>query len=136
MTRSQVQLNRQSRIDIKSGWRANLSMQISRHKTHGNEPDTVATANGTLGYNGREVFGIRNLIFRSELLMNSVGLKGIIVNERNDGPRSEFFRSEWKNRLEYRIGQLALLLTATLFNNDNGIGDFFSLRLQRSFSGI
>lgn len=129
----QIQINRQSNIDITSDWRANLSFQISRNKTRGSDADTVGTANGTLGYSANNLFDVRNLIYRGELVLNSVGLERLISNEKNTGPRSEFFRSDWNNRLEYRIGRLAIILSATVFQEDGAYGDFFSLRVRRSF---
>lgn len=130
----QLLLSRQASIDLDSYWRANLSLQFSRQTFEDEGTDTSFTANGELGYNARDIFGMENLDFLSELIVTSQGPPRVFGSSDDDDD-SDFFRADWRNRLEYRIGRLLFRLEGTVFWEDGELGDLALLRVKREFSG-
>jgi len=131
----QFQLNRQEALDLDNNWVADLSIQASRQKSAGEEPETSLSANGTIGYFARDTFGVRNLRFSSQLTLSAIGLEDVISREDSRTQRSDFFRSDWRNKLEYTIGRLIASIEATLFHNQNQFGNFVIFRVRREFGG-
>jgi hypothetical protein len=132
----QFQLNRQETIDLSSSWLANLSFQVSRQKSDNQDAQTVASANGTASYRKADVFGIRNLRFTSELTLNALGLESVLTGEDDEARRrSDRFRSDWINRLEYRIGRIIASLEGSAFYNQGKFGNSLFFRISRAFGG-
>lgn len=134
---AQLQLSRQSSIDLRSDWRADLTLQLARQRFGAEEADTVFSANGTLGYVERELFGVERLQFTSDLILNSIGFESVLDASR-DGrgrPRSDFFRSDWRNRIEYLIGRLSAAADAVVFQENGKVGSLVLFRVRRSFGG-
>lgn len=131
---AQFLLSRQASIDLDSYWRANLSLQISRQTFEDEGTDTSFSANGELGYNARNIFGVENFDFLSELILTSQGPPRVFGDDEDDDD-SDFLRADWRNRLEYRIGRLLFRLEGTVFWEDGEIGDLVLFRVKREFSG-
>lgn len=136
---AQLQISRQSSVDLRSDWRADLTVQVARQHFAFQPSNTVFSANGTLGYAERQLFGVERLQFTSDLVLNSIGFESVVDASRNDRgrgrPRSEFFRSDWRNRIEYLIGRLSAGTDAVLFQENGTFGSLFLLRVRRSFGG-
>lgn len=137
----QLQLNRQSAIDIESGWRGGLTAQISRRKSKGQDEDVTVTANGNLGYFVRRIFGVRNLDFNSDLVVRAFGLEDAIEDEDDRQLGKKDIRAEWTNRLDYRIGRITAGLEAEVFYSDrsageSGFGSVVIFRIRRDFGGV
>lgn len=131
---AQFLLSRQASIDLDSFWRANLSLQFSRQTFEDEGTDTSFTANGEISYNARDVFGVENLDFISELIVTSQGPPRVFGREDDDDD-SDSLRADWRNRMEYRIGRLLFRLEGTAFWDDGEIGNLALLRVKREFSG-
>ena len=93
----------------------------------------AVTANGRLGYSHRAVFDVRNLDFKSDLVLNAIGLESLI-DETEDRLLNQA-RASWKNRLEYRIGKILMTLSADTFITREQIGVAAFFRVIRSFRG-
>ncbi len=131
----QLQLNRQEAIDFASGWLANLSLQVSRQKAASQDAETTASAHGTASYREANVFGIRDLRFVSELTLSALGLESVLTEEDEDERRSDRFRSDWTNRLEYRIGRIVASLEGSASYNQGEFGNSVFFRIRREFGG-
>jgi len=131
----QLQLNRQETIDLTSNWLANLSLQVSRQKSGDRDAETIASANGTVSYRESNVFGVRNLRFTSDLTLNALGLESVLTEDDDDQRRSDRFRSDWINRIEYRIGRIVASLEASAFYSQDELGNSVFFRIRREFGG-
>lgn len=132
---AQIQLDRQTEIDYRRQWFANLSLQVTRQSAASSEPIVTATADGTLSYREQDLFDVSNLSFLSELTLRAIGLEEIVVeNDRNID--TDEFRTEWRNLIEYRNGRIVASLEASVFQEDNDLGNFVMFRIRRDFSGI
>lgn len=132
---AQLQLNRQSFIDVEETWSAALTLQASRQRRRHDGADFVASATGRLAYVDQRLFDIRSLLFSSELELNAVGLEDIIRN--NEENRFERERqAEWTNRLQYRIGRITTSLEGSLFYIGDEFGNSVFFRIRRDFDGV
>jgi hypothetical protein len=123
----EAQLTRQSTIDATRSWTAALTLQMARQTFLGQNTGVVTLANGNAGYFEREVFGIPNLNFRSDLTLNAIGL-GDQLDRR---PLSDTVYSQWGNRLEYLIGKLVLSAEERIFRRDGHFGDLLVFQVKR-----
>ncbi len=132
----QLQLNKQSNLDLSNQWRGGLSLQVSRRKFGDESADIITTANGRLGYFSREVFSVENLDFLSELSLNAIGLEDVLGDEDDDDRFRSEVRGDWTNRLEYRIGKITASLEGTVFVVDDQFGNSVIFRIRRDFGGV
>ncbi|MFQ5618235.1 MAG: hypothetical protein ACE5FR_04615 [Rhodospirillales bacterium] len=130
----QLLLNRREAIDLTSSWLANLSVQGSRQSSS-RDTDTTVSANGSALYRVADVLGVRNLTFTSELALNAIGLESVLTDKNEDGGLADRFRSDWTNRLEYRIGRILAVLEGGMFYNDGKFGNSIFFRIRREFGG-
>ncbi|MFM9845836.1 MAG: hypothetical protein ACKVP3_01580 [Hyphomicrobiaceae bacterium] len=130
---AQFILSRQVTIDLDSYWRADVNLQAVRQKFADEGTDTAFSATGEIAYVARDIFGVENLSFTSELILSTFGLPRIFPEDFSNGDDSDFFRADWRNRLEYRIGRMRLRLEATAFAEDEELGHLLLFRVQRDF---
>ena len=130
----QLQVNRQAAIDVETNWLAGLSLQLSRSKDRDESADLVVTANGRAAYFARDVFGVRNLDFHSELELDAIGLEEVL--DAGDDEGDQDVRADWTNSLDYRIGRITASLEGSLFITDNEFGNAVIFRIRRDFDSI
>jgi hypothetical protein len=132
---AQVQVSRNSAIDVESNWNANFTLQATRRVNADAEVDFFGTANGTISYFAQNVFGVPNLFFGSELSASSSGIGARLVGSDEDDEDLEIFRADWRNKLRYRIGKIYADLEGTVFQENGQIGNLFYFRVRRDFGG-
>jgi hypothetical protein len=130
-----LQLSRRSNIDFKREWLGSIGAQVSRRETRGEDAITRVTANGRFGYFDRLVFGVENLRFSSELILNAIGLEDVFTNRKKSDRFQDELRSELRNKLEYRIGKLTVSLEGNLFYVNEELGDLSLFKMRRDFGG-
>lgn len=131
-----IQISRRSTIDFKREWLGAIGAQVSRRKIRGDDPELFATANGRFGYFDRFAFGVEDLHFSSELILNAIGLEDIFTNEKKSDRFRDELRGEWRNKLEYRIGKLTMSLEGRLYYVNEGLGDLSMFKIRRDFGGV
>jgi hypothetical protein len=133
---AQILVTRLSQIDLESDWRANLSLQWTRQQLGKNSAATTTSANGTMDYRKINLFDLENLVFRSELTLNAIGLREAVNDtERNRG-FADNLRGDWRNRLEYRIGRVVTSLEGRVFYDQDDIGAAVVWRVRRDFADV
>lgn len=113
----------------------NLSVQAVRQnfdQKYGDMNDFYISARADLGYEYRDVFGVDGLRFVSDIRINAIGLDDF-VRDPYDDLDPDRFRNDWRNRLQYTVGQLWLSLEGTLFQEDGKLGHYVGLTGRRSF---
>jgi hypothetical protein len=123
----EAQLTRQSTIDATRSWTAALTLQMARQTFFGQNTGFVTLANGNASYFERDVFGIRNLNFRSDLTLNAIGLGDELDRRR----LSDTVYSQWGNRFEYVIGKLVLSAESRIFRREGHYGDLIVFQVKR-----
>jgi len=130
-----LQISRRSSIDFKREWLGSIGAQVSRRKVRGEDAVVLVTANGRYGYFDRFVFGVENLRFSSELILNAIGLESVFTDRKRSDRFRDEFRSEFRNKLEYKIGKLTLSLEGSLFYINEELGDLSMFKIRRNFRG-
>jgi len=132
---AQVQVSRNTRIDVESSWNANFTLQATRLVNTDDEVNFFATANGTVSYFARNIFDVPDLYFSSELNASSTGIGARLVGNDEDDEDLEVFRTDWRNKLRYRIGRIHADLEGTVFQENGQIGNSVYFRVRRNFGG-
>ncbi len=131
----QIQFSRQEVIDADNDWQGNLSLQYTRQQFGSGDATTSVSANGALSYQSSDLFGVRGLLFASELTLSAIGLEEVISGEGNV-IGSDPFRSRWRNRLSGRIGMIVASLEGNIFYSQDQFGNVFLFRVRREFRGL
>lgn len=124
-----LQMNRTGVLTATSNWVAGLSVQTSRQVINNNDTGFLHTANGTAAYIHRNLLGVRNLSFRSDLTLSAVGF-GTALDDRQP---SERIHSQWENRVDYRIGKILMTLKGRVINDDGKLADLVLFQIRRTF---
>lgn len=131
----QLQLNRNSFIDVQETWTAALTVQGSRQRRRNDGANYSLSAAGRLGYVDQRLFDVQNLMFSSELELNAVGLEDVIRNEMENRFERER-RADWTNRIQYRVGMITTSLEGSLFYIGDDFGNSVFFRIRRDFNGV
>lgn len=131
---AQLQFNRRQIIDARKSFSGVLTFNGMRRNLNGRD-ETFITATGRLAYGHRSVFNVLNLDFRSELAVNIFELEELFSQNPTPTANDDIQHHEWRNMLAYRIGQIAFIAEASLFYEDEGLGDLFMFRIQRDLGG-
>lgn len=125
-----LQVTRQEVIDVSRYWLAAFTFQSARQTFSGLDSGFVTSAGGTALYSERDVFGVRDLSFLSDLSVNAIGLG----RQADPRPFGDHLLSQWRNRLDYRIGKVMLSLETNVFRRDGKYGDITLFEVRRFFN--
>lgn len=128
---AQLQFNRRQKFDERQSLTGVMTFNGIRRSLNGAD-DTFITASGRLAYGYRSIFNILNLSYRSELAVNIFELEELFSNDPTPELGDDIQHHEWRNTLDYRVGQISFIAEASLFYEDEGLGNLFMLRIQRS----
>ena len=138
---AQVDFTRQMPLGGDRSLRGDLSLQGVRQRIDpsrhlyiwGHErEDYYVSARANLEYEHRDLFGIDGLSFSSELRLNAIGFYDL-THDWQDDLNPDLFRNDWRNRLQYGIGELWLSLEGTLYEEDGEFGHYVRFSGRRSF---
>ena len=137
----QVDFSRQMPLGSDQSLRGDLSIQGMRQRLDENDyyyirvlerEDIYLSARANLEYEYRDVFGVGGLNFLSDLRINAIGLDNLALDWQ-DELNPDLFRNDWRNSLQYSIGELWLSLEGTLFQEDREFGHYVRFTGRRSF---
>lgn len=124
-------------VDRFSQWSASLTFQSARQSSATEDTGFVDTLNGQITYRQRNVFGVENLGFSSDLAFNPPSIlksrrdeQRVFISDRKD---SALGSQRWSNRLDYYIGQLRAGITSRILNNENGLSMMNMFQVSRRF---
>jgi hypothetical protein len=101
--------------------RSELSASMTAQRTNYGDLENIATTSGQIGYYHQRIFGVANLGFRSDLNISKVSLSNGVD------------RSEWDNRLDYRIGLLDCSLSYRIIDREGDRSNLMLVRVTRRF---
>ena len=127
----QIDFTRQVQLAGNQSLHGSLGAQIVR-QMYDHRDDFYIFSRADLTYEYRDLFGIDGLSFSSDIRINSIGLDNLARDWRDD-LTPDLFRNDWRNRLQYRIGQMALSLEGALFHDDGKIGHYVRFAGRRTF---
>lgn len=130
----QVRAGHRRAIDRDRRIQGNVTAQVLRDVSD-DDSDFFMNVSGDLSYDHRNVRGVENLGFRSELRVNVVDIDSLFIDPEDDEFTSDTVRTDWRNILRYRIGRLTTEAEATLFERDTRFGYLVLVRLRRDFGG-
>lgn len=128
---AQVDFTRQMQLTGNRSLHGSVGAQVVRQSRYARD-DFYIFAHGELTYEHHDLFDVDGLSFSSDFRINSIGLDDLARDWRDD-LTVDLFRNDWRNRLQYRIGQLTLSLEGTLFAVDGRLGHYVGLSGRRSF---
>jgi len=111
-----------------------LGVQVVRQSTQGRD-DFYVFSPADLEYEYRKLFGVDGLSFTSTLRINGIGLNDP-AHEWRDQLSPNLFRNDWRNRVQYRVGELWLSLEGTLFQVDGELGYYARFAGRRNFDFV
>lgn len=124
-----------------TNWSASLSFQSARQVVRDTDSGMVDNVSGQVSYRHRNLFGVENLTFTSDLAINPPS----ILQRRREQDLSYYQPTKSKksmdmmgsqrltNRLNYNIGQLRTSLTSRTENNENGVNQMTLFQIARRF---
>ena len=137
---AQIDFTRQMQLTGNQSLHGSLGAQVVRQNydhhrrrhdgQHNDDVHVFSRANVTYEY--RDIFGIAGMTFSSDLRLNSIGLDNLALDWRDEFT-ADLFRNDWRNRLQYNIGQLSLSLEGSLFHVDDDFGHYLMFSGRRTF---
>ena len=128
---AQVDFTRQVELSGTQSINGSLGAQVVRQSRYARD-DFYIFSHANLMYEHRELWGVEGLSFSSDIRINTIGLDDLSRDWRDD-LTIDLFRNDWRNRLQYQIGQLALSLEGTLFEVDGRLGHYVRFAGRRTF---
>ncbi|PIW28153.1 MAG: hypothetical protein COW30_08465 [Rhodospirillales bacterium CG15_BIG_FIL_POST_REV_8_21_14_020_66_15] len=131
-----LQISKGLATSEKSSWTTNLSVQATRQGGEDSSSDGITTSSqGSVVYQLRDMFGVRNLNFESRVNLTSNQLVPVALSTVS--PQEEdalSWNREWITSVIYRIGQLTIEGKFRLDQDQSReVTDFFELRMFRNF---
>ena len=108
-----------------------IGVQVLRQSRHGQD-DFYVFSPANVEYEYRHLFGVYDLSFLSGVRINGIGLNDP-AHDWRDQLSPNLFRNDWRNRVQYRVGELWLSLEGTLFQVDGDFGHFVRFAGRRTF---
>lgn len=122
-----------------SSWSGSANLQIYRQESDGTPSEGwVDQVSGTVTYRARNILGLTDLNFASELSFNPPSF----LRSRRDEfsgfsqlqPEDEGLGTQrWSNRFDYFIGKLRISLLGVVRNSQAGMGETILFQLSRAF---
>ncbi|MEO5373989.1 MAG: hypothetical protein H7840_06860 [Alphaproteobacteria bacterium] len=137
-----IQLTKGYDPDRFSSWSAGLTYQLSRQTSETEVGTMRDTMGGSISYRMRDIFGVDNLGFSSDLSFNPPSLMSVSSQRSRDFSSSSATATKqpsalgsqrWNNRLDYVIGMVRANLIARINNGGDGMGQTILFQVSRRF---
>jgi hypothetical protein len=131
---AQVDYTRRLPLSSNQSINGSLGAQAVRQTLYA-KGDLYVFTRADLEYEYRDIFGIYNLNFLSNVRINALGQTDL-ARDWKDDLSPDLFRNDWRNRFLYPIGKLQLSLEGTLFQVDGKLGHYARVGGRRSFDFV
>ncbi len=131
---AQLDFSRHVQLNGNQSLHGSVGVQVVRQVRDGRD-DVYVFSPADLEYEYRDFFGYYGLSFVSTLRINGIGLNDP-AHDWSDQLSPNLFRNDWRNRLQYRIGELWLSLEGTVFQVDGDFGHFVRFAGRRNFDFV
>lgn len=131
---AQLDFTRHVQLSGNQSLHGSVGVQVVRQSRDGQDEFYVFSP-ADLEYEYRDLFGYYGLSFVSTLRINAIGLEDP-SHDWSDQLSPNLFRNDWRNRLQYRIGELWLSLEGTVFQVDGDFGHYVRFAGRRNFDFV
>lgn len=128
---AQFDFTRHMQLSSNQSIQGSVGVQVVRQNRYGTDDFYVFTP-ADIQYEYRDLFGYEGLSFTSGVRINAFGPNDP-AHDWSEQLSPNMFRNDWRNRLQYRIGELSVLLEGTLFQVDGDLGYYVRFAGRRNF---